>query len=199
MWRRFLCAVLLRALLSSAHTFCGSITSDATWGLSSGGAPGDLHILNCTTFVRAGATLTIEPGTTIYVRTNQGDGSAHVRTPSLVIEQGAKIIAAGTKDKPITFTSILEVHDPRALPQRGLWGGLLVLGRSIISRSGGVGRMVGMGMQSAAYTSELELPYGGTDAEDDSGVLRYVRVWYGGETETGGGAPISDHSHALLA
>ena len=59
------------------------------------------YTLACQVYVRSGATLTIEAGTTIKALADDGTG----RAPTLVIDQGAKIVAKGTKDKPITFTS----------------------------------------------------------------------------------------------
>ena len=70
-------------------------------------------------FVEPGATLTIEPGTQI-----QGEQGA-----VLVITRGAKIMAEGTKDKPIVLTSAQPVGQKTA----GVWGGLLVLGAAPIN------------------------------------------------------------------
>jgi len=70
------------------------------------------YLLTGQTFVKAPATLTIEPGTVI--KSNEDDGSG--LAPALVIERGAKIIADGTADAPITFTSNLPEDQ---LPARG--------------------------------------------------------------------------------
>merc|ERR1719453_2529168 len=55
------------------------------------------------------------------------------------------------------------------LGARGKWGGLIILGSA---------------PTNVAITSEVEgitgYTYGGTDPEDDSGTLKYVRVWHGG-------------------
>lgn len=118
-------------------------------------------------YVVNGATLTIEPGTVI-----QGEKGTNTRG-TLVITRGSKIIADGTKDKPITFTS------DQASPQRGDWGGLVILGNAPTNASynnqqgvgsveGGVNNVEGLGL------------YGGTDANDNSGILRYVKVQYAG-------------------
>uniref|UniRef100_A0A7S3ZB07 G8 domain-containing protein n=1 Tax=Lotharella globosa TaxID=91324 RepID=A0A7S3ZB07_9EUKA len=138
------------------NRLCGNYTTSRT--LSSGVT----YYLTCQTFVKSPAVLTIEAGTTIKAYRQDEDG----RAPTLVIEQGAKIIAQGSSAKPITFTSVLPSS---VLPQRGTWGGLILLGKGIIA--GGGTRFI-EGIDGGAY--------GGTDNEDDSGVLSYVRVWYGG-------------------
>ena len=106
-------------------------------------------------YVPEGVTLTIQAGTTIK--------SDIAEKGALCIERGAKIMAEGTADKPIVFTS------GQASPAPGDWGGLIVLGKATTNRAseptieGGIGR-----------------PYGGNDDNDNSGVLKYVRVEYAG-------------------
>ena len=106
-------------------------------------------------YVTDGAKLIIEPGTTIV--------SDIVEKGALIIERGAQIIAEGTATKPIVFTSSKIVKTP------GDWGGVVILGRAKTNRTseptieGGIGR-----------------PYGGTNDDDNSGVLRYVRIEYAG-------------------
>ena len=76
------------------------------------------HILRGAVFVENGATLTIEPGTTIF-----GEG---VSNAALIIAQGSKIMAEGTREAPIIFTSeVLEGSHAR-----GQWGGLIINGRA---------------------------------------------------------------------
>ena len=123
----------------------------------------ETYLLTSQVFVKPGYTLTIEEGATVYGYRDDGSGKA----PSLVIEQGAKIWAAGTVDKPITFTSALH---PSLLPQRGTWGGLIINGNAKIATKFGVNEVEGL----------ANVPYGGNDNEDNSGLLTYVRVWYGG-------------------
>jgi hypothetical protein len=88
--------------------------------------------------------------------------------PALVIKRGAKIMAEGTATNPITFTSNL----PADLRDRGSWGGLIILGKAPINKSGGQAFVEGL----------VGVPYGGTDPDDNSGILKYVRVWYGGRS-----------------
>lgn len=120
------------------------------------------YIINGATIVAAGAVLTIEPGTTI-----KAEAGPNVY---LAIEQGAQIIANGTATNPILFTS------NSAAPAAGDWGGIILLGRAPVNSVTG----------TATATSEIgNLPYGGNVADDNSGVLRYVRVQYSGGAADG--------------
>lgn len=118
------------------------------------------YILNGFIGVADGVTLTIEPGTVIY----GGDSRA-----TLFIRRGARIIADGTNRRPIIFTSPLRVGN-RA--QRD-WGSLVILGKAPINESAGEGGLEGL-------PSTPEFRFGGTNASDSSGILRYVRLEFGG-------------------
>ena len=147
--------ILASALLADPIEITGDITADETWYASND------YLLVGQTFVKDGATLTIEPGTVIKANPDDGAGKA----PALVIERGGRLIADGTADAPITFTSSLPENQ---LPQRGTWGGLILLGNA--PTNAGESFVEGL----------VGVPYGGDDPDDDSGILRYVRVWYGG-------------------
>jgi hypothetical protein len=146
-------ALLLAAGDSEAQvtTISGDITSDTsltrdqTW------------LLQGTVFVRAPATLFIEPGTTIV-----GDTASN---GTLVIDQGAQLLAKGTATAPIVFTSA----QPVGSRARGDWGGLILNGRAPSNVPGGIGE--GEGGTGT---------YGGTDPLDDSGEFGYLRVEFAG-------------------
>ena len=72
-------------------------------------------------------------------------------------------MAEGTAELPITFTSVTGTGS-------GTWGGLIINGNAPISNEGGEAFVEGL----------VGVPYGGNDPTDNSGVLRYVRVWHGG-------------------
>ena len=118
--------------------------------------------------VEEGATLFIEAGTTIQARDGQGSVST-----ALIIAQGGKIEAVGTSQAPIVFTSI---YDQGQLDEsdQGLWGGIVILGKAPISADAtpslieGIPANVGYG------------EYGGTDATDNSGVLKYISIRHAG-------------------
>lgn len=138
-------------------TVTGEITNNTTWTANK------TYLISGYVYVKNGATLTIEPGTII-----RGEQST---TGTLVITRGAKIVAVGTKDLPIIFTSA-EAAGSR---NYGDWGGLLLLGKAKINVVGGTAD-VGAGINN----SNSDGVFGGTDDEDSSGVLKYVRIEFAG-------------------
>src|SRR6266540_3306040 len=118
-------------------------------------------------YVVNGAKLTIEPGTVI-----KGEKGATTRG-ALVITRGSQIVADGTADKPIVFTS------DQSNPQRGDWGGIVILGNAKTNASYNGVQGVGS-VEGGVNTAEGLGLYGGTNDDDNSGVLRYVRIEYAG-------------------
>ncbi|HSL21331.1 MAG TPA: hypothetical protein VK886_07345 [Vicinamibacterales bacterium] len=114
-------------------------------------------VLRGTVFVLEPARLVIQPGTRVIGET--------ATRGTLVIDRGAQIIADGTAAAPIVFTS----DQPIGQRSRGDWGGLIINGRAPVNLPGGVG--LGEGDTGT---------YGGTDPDDNSGILRYVRVEFAG-------------------
>lgn len=104
--------------------------------------------------------LTIEAGTLII-----GDRATK---GTLVIQRGSKINANGTVDKPIVMTSERNPGEKEA----GDWGGLVICGKAPNN------------LPDDKTNRELEGGYGafhgGTDAADNSGSLKYLRVEYAG-------------------
>ncbi len=132
-------------------TVNGEITSDTTWTAN------NEYLIQGALFVRSGATLTIQAGTTIF-----GDQAT---TGTLVIARGGRLVAQGTASAPIVFTSSAAVGS-RA---RGQWGGLILNGYAPLNIPGGEA-------QGEGGTGT----YGGNDPSDSSGILRYVRVEFAG-------------------
>jgi len=107
------------------------------------------------------ATLTIPAGTIIF-----GEKSSK---GSLIINRGAKIVAIGTPDRPIVFTS----QQPKGQRSAGDWGGIIIAGRARINVPGG----------TAVIEGGTGTVYGGGDNpndDDSSGVLKYVRIEFPG-------------------
>ncbi|MFT4697919.1 MAG: hypothetical protein ACI9SJ_001050 [Flavobacteriaceae bacterium] len=119
---------------------------------------GNDYLLTEGLIMTAGTTLTIPAGTVI--KANSG-ADVYV-----AISQDAQINAVGTAGSPIVFTSNSNT------PNAGDWGGLIILGKAPInSVSGG----------DATSTSEIGgLPYGGSNENDNSGIIKYVRIEYSG-------------------
>lgn len=146
--------------VESSISVSGTISSSTTWTAN------NRYVLNDFVGVANDATLTIEPGTVIY------GGSTRA---TLFIQRGSDIIADGTARRPIIFTSA-QLVGSRA--QRD-WGSLVVLGGAPINVTGGSAFLEGL-------PSEAAYSFGGTDPEDSSGILRYVRLEFGGfEIQTG--------------
>lgn len=121
-------------------------------------APNVEYSLQSALIVPDGFTLTINPGAVIKAATGSD--------VYVAILQGGTINAEGTASNPIIFTSATSTPGP------GDWGGLIILGKAPINS------VVG---GDATSTSEIGgLPYGGSVADDNSGVLKYVRVEYSG-------------------
>ena len=106
-------------------------------------------------------TLIIEPGTTIYGESNS-DGM-------LIVRRNAKILAEGTVDEPIVFTSSKNLGSRT----RGDWGGLILNGNAPINSCGDQEFCEAQGEGGTGL-------YGGNDPDDDSGVLKYVRIEFAG-------------------
>ena len=159
-------------IVAGAEVISGNISSDVTWTTN------NIYTLATRVSVESGATLTIEPGTII-----KGATGAGTLASALVIAQGAKIIAEGTADAPIIFTSILDdiqVGQTRGSnldeEEVGLWGGLLILGYAPISIEGdGTAAQI-----EGIPADDFNGLYGGDDPADNSGILKYVSVRHGG-------------------
>lgn len=141
-----------------------TLTNDTTWVLNGPVFIGEPSIANNTN------TLTIEPGTRIV-------GSGFVAREALIVTRGAKIFAEGTPFAPIVFSSAR----PTTLPgnaagaaQPGDWGGLVINGLAPANECP-AGDCAGEGNSG---------DFGGDNPNDSSGVLRYVRIQFAGDSQT---------------
>lgn len=114
------------------------------------------YLLKGWVYITSGATLTIEPGTII-----KGDKETKA---ALIVETGGKIIAQGTKDLPIIFTSA----QPAGSRKPGDWGGIIVCGKATNNKT----EMIIEGGPRSKH--------GGNDDTDNSGVISYVRIEFAG-------------------
>ncbi|MES2655450.1 MAG: PKD domain-containing protein [Bacteroidota bacterium] len=140
----------------------GDITTNTTW------TKNNVYLLNDGyVYVTNNATLTIEPGTVI-----RGTGKG-----TLIICRGAKIIAQGTLAEPIVFTS----SKGAGLRAPGDWGGLVLTGKGVHNLPQGDTAAAEGGIAKPVTGSGLiDGRHGGTDDNDSSGILTYVRVEFGG-------------------
>ncbi len=150
------------------------------------------YVLNGFVYVKNGQTLTIEAGTVI--KSKPGNGAA---ASALFIAQGGKLFAVGSPNNPIIFTAEADnVNDPKARRlngpsltpfQRGLWGGIVVLGRATINSAENVTGNAATpkyeiyeGLADAVINGQSVHRFGGGDDDDNSGIIRYVSIRHGG-------------------
>lgn len=133
----------------------------------------EVYILQGNVYVTNNATLSSEPGTVII-----GDGESK---GTLIITNGAKIMAEGIETDPIVFTS------NKSVKKAGDWGGLVILGDAPINRFGGYSS-INFDLDPSLTT------YGGQNSASSSGVLKFVRIEYAGKKVKGS----SDNFNALL-
>lgn len=136
-------------------TVSGDITSDTRWYANA------RYYLSGFVYVKNNAILTIEPGTIIKgVSGTKG---------SLIVERGSKIMAVGTENMPIIFTS----DKPKSQRSYGDWGGLVICGKAPTNKHDN-------GQGTGIAEGGIGSYYGGTDAADNSGILQYVRIEFPG-------------------
>ncbi len=165
--------------LPSTITTDRTLTNDTQWNLL--GA----------VIVKDGATLTIEPGTVII-------GQPGSQPPSvLIIGNTGRLMAVGTRSRPIIFTS----SQPYGQRRAGDWGGVVLLGKAPTNWPQGVGNIEGL-------PPDPSTEYGGDDPEHDCGTMRYVRLEFSGaelrpndeiNSFTWGGCGTQTHSSFLQA
>jgi hypothetical protein len=150
-----------------------NISENTTW------ETGKIYTLGGRIAVLDGVTLTIEPGVII-----KGEAGTGANATALLVAQGGTLIAEGTADQPIIFTSVadkIELDSPEypASPNldpdlNGLWGGLIILGYAPISADAVPSQIEGI------PPSDQNGQYGGDDAADNSGSIKYVSIRHGG-------------------
>ena len=167
-------SVLLTTAVFAQINVTADIASNTTWSAS------NVYLLDGLIFVNDGATLTIEEGTVIkgklQANITTGDGAS-----ALIVRRGGKILAEGSQTNPIIFTSELDdVNNPNDLTKddRGLWGGVILLGKAVTNQPTTENQIEGI------PTTE-DAKFGGTDDNDDSGILRYVSIRHGGFSISG--------------
>ncbi|HEY2514869.1 MAG TPA: hypothetical protein VGI39_28580 [Polyangiaceae bacterium] len=149
----------------SLVTLDGPITADTTLTCD------HVYVVPSMLLVLAPHVLTIQQGTTLYMKTSA----------SVVVAPGAKLVARGTPDQPIVFTSF------NSTPGAGDWGAIGIFGQApgnwgldlygdVITQS----VPQGADWPGAVYPDGEAILGGGSAIDDDSGILQYVRLEYGG-------------------
>lgn len=147
-----------------------NITANTTWSKE------NIYVLTKRVYVESGSTLTIEPGTII-----KGQTGAGANATALVVKRGGKLMAEGTASEPIIFTCVADeiaqgetVSPNMDAGLAGLWGGVIILGNAPVSVETGTETAV-----EGIPPSEGAL-YGGSAADDNSGVIKYISIRHGG-------------------
>ena len=113
-------------------------------------------------------TLTIPAGVVIMGKTSND---------YLVVNRGSKLIANGTRSKPIRFTHNTAIEGTVGELERGLWGGIVILGKAPINKCSNDVRGTAACKKVVEGSDAL---MGGATPEDNSGKLNFVRVEYAG-------------------
>lgn len=132
----------------------GEITDTAIWTTEND------YLIRGNVYVREGAQLRIDTGVVVM-----GEKATH---GTIIVQRGGQILAEGTTEEPVIFTSDQE----EGLRMPGDWGGIIICGKSPNN--------IGIGTIEGIEGTE----YGGTDVSDYSGFLRYIRIEYAGYKET---------------
>jgi hypothetical protein len=127
-------------------------------------------VINGFVYVESGQTLTIEAGTVVKAKPGSGASAS-----ALIIARGGKISAIGTAAEPIIFTNEADPLDgSQHATFRGQWGGVILLGRSANNTAAATQNIEGI------PTTEPRGTFGGNDAADNSGTMKYVSIRHGG-------------------
>lgn len=113
------------------------------------------YIITGPVIVEDGATLNIPAGTTIKAKKGFNN--------YILVLQGGKIYVNGTESNPVVMTA--DIDNAEA----GHWGGLIINGKAPLA-----GGTIGSTEISSSF------PYGGTDANDNSGKITYLTLAYTG-------------------
>lgn len=141
-------------------TISANITTNTTW------TTGTTYTLGGQIYVKDNATLTIEPG--VIIRSN-------IAGAGLFVTKGAKLMAEGTVSNPIVFTSA----NTEGNRNPGDWGGIILLGKGNFNINSGVNAIEGI----TVIPGNTDTQYGGgasPDDNDNSGILKYVRIEFAG-------------------
>jgi hypothetical protein len=123
------------------------------------------YILKGLVIVKSGAVLNIPGGTVIKGYNAPGQKGV------LLVAKGGKLNCNGYSNNPVVFTS------NEASPASGDWGGIIILG------SAPTNKPTTTYIEGVPNSSDTQ--YGGANASDNSGSLKYVRIEYAGGVYAG--------------
>lgn len=134
-----------------------------------------VYLLKGFIVVRSGGKLVIPAGTVIR---GQADLISTPRNyASIIVERGGQIEVLGTVEKPVVFTS----NKPVGQRERADWGGIVISGRALHNQvtAANPDNFQIEGFNTVTFDPGLGRA-GGTNTNDNSGILRYMRIEFGG-------------------
>lgn len=147
-------------LITVGETLSGTLTTrtlDAT----------QQYFIKGQVFIPNGVTVTIPAGTIL-----KGD---KVTKATLVVQPGGKLICNGEANNPVVFTSA----QPVGGRDRGDWGGIVMLGNAWVNQTAKPA-IEGITPTQTFGSTTAEGATNTTNATENSGTLRYVRIEYAG-------------------
>jgi hypothetical protein len=135
---------------------------------------GNIYQLDGVVQYDGGAVLNIESGTRI-------EGNTAINPNALYIRRNAQIFALGEATAPIVFTCTA------AVKTKGCWGGVAIGGNAPVNLQDAAApaapdfaRNPGGGGNTRLLEGPVNMDFGGNNAADNSGTMRYVRIEYAG-------------------
>ena len=192
-------ALLANNAMAAVIEVSSDLTGSVSWTRD------NVYRLKNTVYALPGCTVTIEAGTVIA----SDAGVAGANPGALVISRGAMLDCQGTVSDPIIFTSYADYLTWTPTNPRGQWraaaaewGNLTILGRGYIGKYGGNAPPTNTASPSGSNVQLMEGLtgsvggdtrgfYGGSQDDDDSGMLRYTNFRYGGFRLTSGGVELN--------
>jgi hypothetical protein len=131
------------------------------------------YLLKGFVVVKSGGKLVIPAGTVIRCLADLNSSPKNYAT--IVVERGGQIEVTGTLAKPVVFTSAKDA----GARDRGDWGGIVVCGRGLHNLFTTPNSYQIEGFNGVTFDNQLAF-IGGNDNNDNSGILRYLRLEFGG-------------------
>ena len=129
-----------------------------------------VYLLKTILVIKSGGKLVVPAGTVVRGRANTGATPKEYAT--VVVERGGKIELLGTESNPVVFTSAKSIGSR----DRGDWGGIYIAGNAPNNQGADVQME---GFNNVSFDNKLSF-YGGTIENDNSGILTFVRIEFGG-------------------
>ncbi len=157
----------------NGETWTGQATVSGTIGSSQIWPAGCRVNIDGLTFVADKVAITMKPGVIVAGKNPPSAGlGGPSNTSALIFLRGSKIIAKGTPALPILMQS--SDHLDGGHGHIGDWGGLTINGKGPVNCPGNQCFAEGL----------VGIPFGGTDQNDSSGIVEYVRVEFSGKELT---------------